>query len=64
MRSLPQAELARRTGVTKAYVNAMINGRQWVSGEWCDRIGDALRLSVPERQRLHRAAARDRGYNV
>ena len=63
-RRMSQTELAEKTGKPLAYVNQTMTGRKSVSPQWADLVARALRLSAESRVALHRAAAKDRGYDI
>lgn len=62
--SLRQADLARATSVSPAYINRMMTGSQSVSPRWADLVADVLKATPNERAKLHRAAAEAAGYKL
>jgi hypothetical protein len=61
---LSQSGLARSTGTSIAYTNQLIRGRKRPSPEWIDLVAKTLKLSERKRVELHRAAARDLGFDL
>jgi len=41
-----------------------MKGRRLGSADWIDTVANALDLNGAEREKLHRAAARDRGFKI
>jgi transcriptional regulator with XRE-family HTH domain len=62
-RGLRQADLARATKASPAYVNRLMSGEK-VSPEWADIIADTLGLPQKERAELHTAAAISWGFKL
>lgn len=63
-RAETQTAVAGRVGVSPAYLSSVMTGRRTASAEFADRVTEALRLGLDGRERLHRAAARDRGFRL
>lgn len=61
--SMRQSDIAKTAGVSQAYVSQLANSSS-VSPQWVDIIAAATHASEDERQKLHQAAARARGYRV
>jgi hypothetical protein len=61
---LSQSGLARATETSIAYTNQLITGRKRPSPEWIDLVAKTLKLSERKRIELHRAAARDLGFDL
>jgi hypothetical protein len=59
-----QNMLAERTDASPAYINNMMTGRKTPPPEWVDLIASALNLEGNRRTKLHRAAAKDAGYDI
>jgi transcriptional regulator with XRE-family HTH domain len=63
-RGVSQQALARRAGVSQPYVNQVATGKRRASAGWIDMVATVLELSDEERERLHRAAAKDHGFKI
>ena len=63
-RHMSQVELAQSLGKSLAYTNQTLTGRKSASPEWVNLVAETLKLSPRERMSLHRAAARDQGYEI
>jgi len=63
-RGVSQYRLSKLAGISQPYVNQVATGRRRASAEWIELVSDTLNLSEPERERLHRAAARDHGFKI
>jgi hypothetical protein len=50
--------------VSSSYMSQTMTGRKPVSPTWADLVADVLNLPNQERQKLHEAAAIDRGYKL
>lgn len=61
---LNQNDLADKIGASQPYVNQMLNGARPAAPEWLDLIAKAMNLSNKQRVTLHRAAARDKGFDI
>ena len=61
---LHQFELARLADLDPAYISQVVNGHHRPSPGWLNTIASALQLSPERRADLHRAAARDAGYEI
>lgn len=62
-RKLTQAEAARQTGVSQAWINGMLRSGQLPSWEKTKQLADGLRLTPQERAELFNAAGYvDRDY--
>jgi len=59
-----QAALASGIGCSRSYVNHTMAGRKVASPEWVNLVADTLKLSEDKRAELHRAAAKDAGYEI
>lgn len=62
--SVTQSSLATATGVSQAYVNFLVTGRRNMSPGWVDLISDTMKLSDEQRVEMHRAAAKDHGFEI
>ena len=62
--NLTQTDLATMTSRSPAYVNQTLTGRLKASPEWVNLVADALKMKEQQRLNLHRAAARDAGYEI
>lgn len=63
-RQVTQSALAMATARTNSYVNQTLTGRKPASAQWCDLVATALDLSEEKRKELHRAAAKDHGFEI
>jgi plasmid maintenance system antidote protein VapI len=63
-RSIRQADLARATESSPAYINRMMTGSTRASPQWVDLVAKVLKANPQERRRLHRAAAKDAGFKI
>src|SRR5262245_42322917 len=63
-RRMSQADLAEAVGKSHAYTNQTLTGRKSASPEWVNLVAETLRLSPKQRATLHRAAAKDQGYEI
>jgi cyanate lyase len=63
-RRMSQYDLAEAVGKSTAYTNQTITGRKSASPQWVNLVAETLRLSAKERMALHRAAAKDQGYEI
>lgn len=63
-RDVSQSRLARLTARSQPYVNQVVNGKRHPSAEWIETMANALALEDTERERLHRAAAKDHGFRI
>jgi cyanate lyase len=63
-RQMSQLDLASSLGKSLAYTNQTLTGRKSASPQWVNLVAEALRLSSTQRAELHRAAARDQGYEI
>lgn len=63
-RGVTQYRAAKLAGTSQPYLNQVVTGRRRASGEWIDLVAGALDLAPEERERLHRAAARDHGFRI
>lgn len=63
-RGLRQSDVASATGRSASYLNQTMTGAKPALPEWVDIIAEAIGLDEEQRQALHRAAARDRGYKI
>lgn len=63
-RRMSQHELADALGKSPAYTNQTITGRKSASPQWVNLVAQTLKLSADERVALHRAAAKDQGYEI
>lgn len=59
-----QTDVANSAGLTPSHLSQFMTGRKTVSPQWCDVIAHALDLKEKQRKALHRAAARDAGYDL
>src|SRR3954470_3560388 len=62
--SMRQSDVAKRTGVSPAYVNRLMTGKAKASPQWVDLVSRTLDLPAREERKLHVAAARDAGFKV
>ena len=63
-RRMSQYELAEAVGKSRAYTNQTMTGRKSASPQWVNLVAETLKLSAKERVALHRAAAKDQGYEI
>jgi cyanate lyase len=63
-RHMSQVDLANSLGKSPAYTNQTLTGRKSVSPEWVNLVAETLKFSPRERMNLHRAAAKDQGYEI
>jgi transcriptional regulator with XRE-family HTH domain len=63
-RGLSQASAAARANISQPYFNQVVKGRRLASADWIDTVANALDLDDAEREKLHRAAARDHGFKI
>ena len=61
---LTQSDVATRLQATQPYVSALSSGRTKATARTVDKVADALGADQAERVRLHRAAARDAGFQL
>ena len=61
---MSQADLAEAVGKPHAYTNQTLTGRKSASPGWVNLVAETLRLSSKQRATLHRAAAKDQGYEI
>ena len=61
---MSQSDLAQAVGKSPAYTNQTMTGRKHASPEWVNLVAETLNLSQKERVVLHRAAAKDQGYEI
>lgn len=61
---LHQTDLAAATAKSISYVNHTMTGRSHVSPHWVNLVADVLKLAPQYRETLHRAAAKDAGYEI
>ena len=59
-----QAYLASETKTSLPYVNQMLTGRKRPAPGWIDVVASTLKLQNKKRVQLHRAAAKDAGYDI
>jgi transcriptional regulator with XRE-family HTH domain len=63
-RGLSQASAAARARISQPYFNQVVRGRRLASADWIDTVANALGLDAIEREKLHRAAAKDHGFKI
>ena len=63
-RSVSQYRASKLAGVSQPYMNQVATGRRRASADWIELVSDALDLTAEERERLHRAAAKDHGFKI
>ena len=63
-RRMSQHDLAEALGKSLANTNQTITGRKSASPQWVNLVAETLKLSAKERLALHRAAAKDQGYEI
>jgi transcriptional regulator with XRE-family HTH domain len=63
-RNVSQARVASAAGFSQPYVNQIATGKRLPPADWIDTVANALGLSPKERERLHRAAAKDHGFKI
>ena len=59
-----QHEVASNAGMSQPYMNQFVTGKRTPSGEWLNLIAKAMKLSREQRIQLHRAAAKDSGFEI
>lgn len=63
-RGVSQYRAAKLAGTSQPFLNQVATGRRRASAEWLDLVANALELTPEERERLHRAGARDHGFKI
>jgi transcriptional regulator with XRE-family HTH domain len=63
-RQLSQSRLANASGFSQPYVNQIATGKRLPPADWIDTVANALQLSMEEREKLYRAAAKDHGFKI
>lgn len=63
-RRMSQHDLADAVGKSVAYTNQTMTGRKSASPQWVNLVAETLKLTTKERAALHRAAAKDQGYEI
>ena len=63
-RSMSQTALAQSAGMNAAYLNHTITGYRRPTASWTDLVANALQLDDNQRKALHKAAAKDNGFNL
>ena len=63
-RGTNQRTLASGIGSSPSYVNHLLAGRKAVYASTVNSISDTLDLTAAERVELHRAAAKDAGFEI
>ena len=63
-KSMMQSDLANLLSVSSAYVSSISTGSKKVSAQRVDAITKVLSLDDRDAVKLHRAAARDLGFNL
>ena len=63
-RGVSQYRVSKLSGLSQPYVNQVATGRRRASAEWIEVVANALELTPQERERLHRAAAKDHGFKI
>lgn len=58
------SSLAHGASTTRVHMSRVVNGHNIPSAEWLNLVAGALGLSDPQRVALHRAAARDNGFEI
>jgi ribosome-binding protein aMBF1 (putative translation factor) len=61
---MTQTELAEGLGKSVSYTNQVITGRKKPTPKWADLVADVMGLSNRKRVELHRAAAKDAGFQL
>jgi transcriptional regulator with XRE-family HTH domain len=63
-RKISQYSAAAASETSQPYFNQVANGRRTPSADWLNLVANALDLSEEERVKLHRAAAKDHGFDI
>jgi transcriptional regulator with XRE-family HTH domain len=63
-RKISQYSAAAASDTSQPYFNQVANGRRTPSADWLNLVANALGLSDEERVKLHRAAAKDHGFEI
>lgn len=61
---LNQVDLAKMTGKSVSYVNQTLTGTRSASAGWVNLVASTLKLQNERKAELHRAAAKDLGYEL
>lgn len=61
---LTQNDLAGNIGVSPSYLNQIMTGRKVAPPKWVEFVAAALKMQDEQRKLLHKAAAKDAGYDV
>lgn len=59
-----QKELAERMGMSRPYVSQVVTGVRKANPEWVNVVSQALNLPPAQARALHRAAAKDNGFDI
>ncbi|HKY20013.1 MAG TPA: helix-turn-helix transcriptional regulator [Vicinamibacterales bacterium] len=62
--SISQSTVSKEMGVARPYLNRVIGGSELPSAKWLDTVALGLGLTDAQRIALHRAAARDHGFEI
>ena len=63
-KKITQYSAAAASETSQPYFNQVANGRRTPSADWLNLVANALNLSDEERVKLHRAAAKDHGFEI
>lgn len=63
-RRMTKTEFAKTVGTGRPYMANVTNGVHIPSAAWLNMASEALGLTEEQRRNLHRAAARDNGYEI
>lgn len=50
--------------LSQPYLNQVVKGHRTPSASWLDLVADVMELDDKERQKLHRAGAKDQGFKI
>lgn len=59
-----QSDIAKRLGVSQAYLSDMLNGRRRINPPMLDKLADLLSIDRKSIARLHKVGAREQGWRV
>lgn len=62
--NLTQNDLATSIGASPSYLNQIMTGRKVAPPKWVELVAASLKLQEEQRKLLHKAAAKDAGYDV
>lgn len=63
-RGMSQRHAASATGLSQPYFNQVVNGHRQANARWVTLVAETLKLTKHEKTALHRAAAKDHGFEI